>query len=106
LAFIGPNANKTSELAHLVIPSAVYAEKDGTFTNFQGRVQRLHAAFDPAGDSKPEWAIPTELAARLGVALSYSDAQAVFADLAKTERSFQGLSYETIGDQGALIDGH
>jgi len=103
LAFIGPNANKTSELAHLVMPSAVYAEKDGTFTNFQGRVQRIHAALDPAGDAQPEWAIVTALAARLGVSLAYADAQSIFADLAKTERPFHGLSYDAIGDHGALL---
>jgi len=101
--FIGSNRNKTAEFADLVLPSAVYAEKDGTFTNFQGRVQRIHAALDPWGEAKPDWQILVELAARLGVSVTFPDAQAIFADLAKTEKAFAGLTYASIEDQGALL---
>ena len=103
LVFVGTNANKTAELAHLVLPSAVYAEKDGTFTNFQGRVQRIHAALNPWGESKPDWQFLLELAAKLGLGLTYPDAPAIFAELAKREPPFQGLSYQSIGDQGAML---
>jgi NADH-quinone oxidoreductase subunit G len=103
LVFIGPNQHQTAQRAHLVLPSAVYAEKDGTFTNFQGRVQRIHAALAPWGESKLEWAILAELAERLGLSMTFPDAAAIFAQLAKTEKPFQDLSYQGIGDQGVLL---
>ena len=103
LIFVGTNANKTAEFAHLVLPSAVCAEKDGTLTNVQGRVQRIHAALNPWGESKPDWQILLELAAKLGVTLTYPDAPAIFAELASREPAFQGLSYQSIGDQGAML---
>ena len=68
--FIGPNHNLTSEAASYVLPSAVYAEKSGTFTNFQGKVQKFNKAFEPLGQSLPEGEILKGLADRLGVKLS------------------------------------
>jgi NADH-quinone oxidoreductase subunit G len=103
LVFVGPNVNRTSAAAHVVLPSAVYAEKDGTFTNFQGRVQRIHAALDPAGEARPEWQILGALAARLGLRVSFVDAPSIFSELAKAERPFQGLSYQGLGDHGTLL---
>ena len=103
LAFIGTNENPTAVAAHVVLPSAVYAEKDGTFTNFQGRVQRIRAALGPWDEAKPEWQILSELAGALGLTTTFTDAPAIFAELAKAEQAFQGLSYHAIGDQGALL---
>ena len=102
LVFIGTNGNSTASLAHLVLPSAAYAEQDGTFTNFQGRVQRLHAALPPWAEAKPEWTILNDLAGRLGLPATFTDAPAIFAELAAKEPSFRGLTYQTIGDQGAM----
>ncbi len=99
----GSNAGGSVQAAHLVLPAAVYAEKDGTFTNDQGRVQRIRPAFAPLGEAKPDWQIWTELAARLEVPVSFTDAAAVFADLAAREPAFKGLTYEIIGDAGALL---
>jgi NADH-quinone oxidoreductase subunit G len=103
LAFIGPNENPTASMAHVVLPSAAYAEKDGTFTNFQGRVQRIRVALGPWGDAKPEWQILSELSAALGLKTAFVDAPSIFRELAKSEAAFQGLTYESIGDQGALL---
>ena len=103
LVFLGTNTNMTAELAHLVVPTAVYAEKDGTFTNFEGRVQRVWAALNPAGDAKPDWMVLTELAGRLGVPVAFPDAATIFAELAAHERPFKGLTYQAIGHQGASI---
>ena len=105
LAFIGPNANPTSVLAHVVLPAAVYAEKDGTFTNFQGRVQRIHQAVDPLGEAKPERQILSELAAALGLHAAFEDAFSTFMELAEKEPAFRGLMYQTIGEQGAMLAG-
>jgi len=65
--FIGPNHNLTSESSTYVLPSATYAEKCGTFTNFEGRVQKFQKAFEPQGQSRPEIEILQDLASRLGV---------------------------------------
>ncbi len=63
--FQGSNENATSEMAHIVLPSATFAEKTGTFTNFEGRVQRFRQAFSPIGESKTDGEILIELASRL-----------------------------------------
>ena len=104
LVFQGTNTNTTAEVAHLVLPSAVYAEKDGTFTNVQGRVQRIRPAFEPWGEARMDWAILADLAARAGVSVSYPDAPTIFSELAQTEPAFHGLSYERLGDHGALLN--
>jgi predicted molibdopterin-dependent oxidoreductase YjgC len=102
----GSNQHPTVSLAHVVLPSAVYAEKDGTFTNGQGRVQRIRPAFPPLGEAKGDWQILVELGARLGVALPFPNSQAIFKELAAHEPAFKGLSYETISDQGAMLHDH
>ena len=105
MVFIGTNDNATVKLAHVVLPSAVFAEKDGTLTNFEGRVQRIHAALDPWAEARPELNILTALAQQLDLKASFVNAKTTFDELAKTEKPFQGLSYQLIGDQGALLCG-
>jgi len=58
---------ETAELAHVVLPSASFAEKGGTFTNTEGREQHLRPAILPPGEARPGWTILAELARRLGV---------------------------------------
>lgn len=89
--FIGSNQNLTSESAALVLPSATYAEKNGTFTNFEGRVQRFKKAFEPIGESLAEWMILTELARRLGHSWSYESEEAIYAELAQKVPAFPRL---------------
>ena len=103
LVFQGSNINATSQAAHLVLPSAVYAEKDGTFTNHQGRVQRIWQAFPPMGDAKPDWQILFELAKRLDIPWRFHDAASVFKNLTTHEPAFEGLDFDALGDQGALL---
>jgi len=105
LIFVGTNTNPTAQMAHVVLPSAVYAEKDGTFTNGQDRVQRIHAALNPWAEARPEWQILLELAASLGLPVKFADAPSIFGELAAQEKAFHGLSYQLIGDQGALLKG-
>ncbi len=103
LVFQGTNTCPTSASAHVVLPSAVHAEQDGTFTNFQGRVQRFRPALDPWGEAKTDWHIFAELSALLGLGLKFPDATTVFADLAKAEQPFAGLTYDALGTQGASL---
>ena len=101
--FIGSHANPTSALAGVALPAAVYAEQDGTFTNVDGRVQRLHQAVAPLGEAQPGWAVAAALGIRLGVPLAFPDAMTVFLELARSEAAFRGLMQQTLGEHGSLL---
>ena len=98
--FSGTNENPTAGLAHWVLPTAAYVEKDGTFVNCHGRVQRIGRAFPPLEDSREDWRILLELAGKLGLSLQWRGPEEIFQGLAGALAPFQGLSYETIGAQG------
>ena len=102
--FSGTNDNATVPFAHWVLPTAAYMEKDGTFVNCHGRVQRIGRAFAPLEDAREDWRILLDLAARLGQSIAFRGPQEIFDGLAKTSGPFEGLSYETIGAQGADIN--
>jgi predicted molibdopterin-dependent oxidoreductase YjgC len=110
LVFQGTNASLTSARASLVLPSAAYAECDGTFTNFQGRVQRFRAAMAPLGEALPDWQILARLRARVprlasvaDPALSAERPEQVFTALAAAVPAFAGMSYRGLGDAGQLV---
>ncbi len=105
LVFVGPNANATSALAHYVLPAAAWVEREGTFTNFEGRVQRFRTAVDPLGAARPAWEILTRLLQALGAEAGATRAEHWFRELAKTNPAFQGLSYQMLGDTGAMAAG-
>ena len=101
--FSGTNENPTVPWAHWVLPSAAYVEKDGTFVNCHGRVQRIGRAFPPLGDSREDWRILLELARKLGLGLDWRGPEEIFEELARVLPPFKGLSYETMGARGADI---
>jgi NADH-quinone oxidoreductase subunit G len=101
----GSNENATSSLANLVLPAATYAEVEGTFTNFEGRVQKINPAVEPLGESLPPWQIMNSLARASGFDYSYDSAAEVFEELAQSVVEFDGLTYQKIGDQGVTIIG-
>ncbi len=103
--FIGSNQNLISESASFVLPSATYAEKNATFTNFQGRVQKFNKAFEPLGESRPEWKILQDLANRLGASWKYPNEEEIFNELVREVPAFHGLSYEKIRTSGYLVKG-
>ena len=101
--FSGTNENATVPFAHWVLPAAAYVEKDGTFVNCHGRIQRIGPAFPPLGDSREDWRILMELAAKLGQPLDWRGPEEIFQGLAKAVPAFQGLTYKTIGAQGVDV---
>jgi NADH-quinone oxidoreductase subunit G len=110
LVFQGTNASLTSARAGLVLPSAAYAERDGTFTNFQGRVQRFRTATAPLGEAIPDWQILARLRARVPrvaslnePALTAERPEQVFTALAAAVPAFAGMSYRGLGDTGQLV---
>lgn len=85
--------NETAELAHVVLPAASFAEKAGTFTSTERRVQLVRPAFTPPGEARPDWQIITELAHRLGHEWTYDGPEAIFAELAALTPQYGGMSH-------------
>ena len=93
-----------SERADWVLPGVTFAEKDGTFTNSQGRVQRIRKVLTLRGDTREEWRILQELGQHLGALKARDpDPEWIFARLAQAVPAFSGLTYTTLGELGAPI---
>ncbi len=101
--FSGTNENATARMAHWALPTAAYVEKDGTFVNCHGRVQRIGRAFPPLQGAREDWRILLDLAAKLELPLDYRGPAEIFLALAGDLPAFEGLTYETIGAQGVEI---
>jgi NADH-quinone oxidoreductase subunit G len=101
--FSGTNDNRTASCAHWVLPTAAYVEKDGSFVNCHGRVQRIGRAFPPLGDAVEDWRLLLEISTRLNQPLPWRNPQEIFLALGATFAPFTGLSYESIGLQGAAL---
>jgi len=127
------NFNKTTVLADIVFPASTYAEKNGTFVNFSGRVQRIRPAvatldvdralegmsmsrWDKFGtkfdrwaqgkhfDARASWKILVGLASALGQKMKYGMAEEVFLDLAANIEAFNGLDYDTLAELGVQLN--
>jgi len=93
----------TAEFAHVVLPACSFAEKEGTFTATDRRVQRGRKAIGPIGDSKPDWVIITELARRMGsTQFNYESPQAIMEEIVNLTPSYGGISYERL-DSGEVL---
>src|SRR5713101_7128187 len=89
-----------------VLPSAAYVETEGTFTNFQGRVQRFRTAIPPLGESWPDWKILSVVGKALGASdpvFSAERAEQVFNALAAAVPAFGGMTYRALGDAGRMV---
>jgi NADH-quinone oxidoreductase subunit G len=103
--FAGTNANATSERAHWVLPIATWVERDGTYTNFEGRVQRFRTAVEPLGEALPAWDLLGRVLKALGGTPAGSRAEHWFRELARTVPAFANLTYQFIGDAGQMLAG-
>jgi NADH-quinone oxidoreductase subunit G len=124
--------NESTRIADIVLPTSTYAEKNGTFTNFQGRVQRIRPAvatleqdraldgfamsrLDKFGsqfdrwakgikrDARPTWRIIAAMAPLMGAKFRYQTAEDVFNDIASHVDSFKGMSYRRLGNKGLQL---
>ena len=89
-----------AERASVVLPIANFAEEEGTVTNLRGRVQRFTQARQAPGETRPSWLVLGDLLGALGKQSSFFLPSEVFARLATVNKSFAGLSYDTIGFKG------
>jgi NADH-quinone oxidoreductase subunit G len=125
--------NETTDIADIVLSASTFAEKHGTMTNFQGRVQRIQPAvamieqeraadgmamsrwdkFSAPNDSwgkgtkrdaRSSWRIVAAVASAMGVKMKYSKAEDVFKEMAERIPSFKGLSYSKISNTGSMIN--
>lgn len=91
--------------AHFLLPIATFAEENGTFANFEGRVQRYRPALDPPAGARPAWQVAGVWLAGLDREKAPADAAKAFLRLGDWHGAFAGLSYEVIGPRGAPMSG-
>jgi predicted molibdopterin-dependent oxidoreductase YjgC len=93
--------NETSPYADVILPAAAYAEKDGTFTNTERRVQRVRKAFDPPGEARADWQIVAEIAQRMGApGWDYADPAAIMDEIAEVTPIYGGVHYDRLDGEG------
>lgn len=126
------NQNKSTALADVIFPAAAFAEKNGTFVNINGMVQRIRPAvsvveqdraldgmsmsrLDKFGtqwdrwasgkkiNALPTWKILTLVAKAMGAKLKFNMAEEVFSEIANSIEAFKGLDYDVIGELGAKV---
>ena len=92
--------SETAELAHVVLPGVSFAEKDGTFTATDRRVQLVRKAIEPLGEARPDWEIVCELAKRFAPQATtdwdYPSPKEVLAEIAALTPIYGGISYERL----------
>ncbi|MFC2050643.1 formate dehydrogenase subunit alpha [Chloroflexota bacterium] len=84
---------ETAKLAKVVLPVASFAEKEGTFTNFDGSVQKIKKALEPFGNSLPDWEVILRLANTINSSMPYSSPQDVMNEIAELVPLYRGVNY-------------
>jgi formate dehydrogenase alpha subunit len=92
--------SETAELAHVVLPGVSFAEKDGTFTNTERRVQRVRKAIEPVGNARQDWEIISDLSTRLGYPMKYAHPAEIMEEIASLTPSYGGIRYERLEGMG------
>ena len=132
LIVISSNFNKTTQFADFVFPAATFAEKNGTYVNFEGRVQRIKPAIETTDldraldgmqmsrldkfgtkfdrwakgnkrDARASWKIISGLSILFDKKLKFKMAENVFDEISKNIEAFSGLDYDVIGDKGSIL---
>lgn len=91
---------ETAQLADVVFPAASFAEKEGTFSNTERRVQRVRKAVNPPGEAKADWEIVAAVSGAMGYPMDYSSASAIFDEIASVTPSYAGLSHARLEGGG------
>jgi predicted molibdopterin-dependent oxidoreductase YjgC len=92
---------ETARLADVVLPGTSFAEKDGTFTNTERRIQRVRKAIEPIGNSKPDWWITCQLAQRMkSRGFDFTHPTEIMDEIAGLTPSYGGISYERLETVG------
>jgi len=92
--------NETAALADVVLPSSAWAEKEGTFTNTERRVQMVRKAVAAPGQARDDWDILTLLANKMGADWKYGQAKDIMDEINSVTASYKGITYERIATTG------
>jgi NADH-quinone oxidoreductase subunit G len=103
IAVMATHEGPELERAHVVLPAAVWAEVDGTFTNYARRVQRVRRAVPAPGEATAMWELAAGLLERVGLPLGATSPREVFAKLTASVEDYAGLDYKAIGAMGHAV---
>jgi len=93
--------SETAELADVILPGTTFAEKDGTFTNTERRVQRVRKAIEPIGNSRADWLITCQLAQKMKAkGFNFEHPSQIMDEIARLTPSYGGISYERLENGG------
>jgi formate dehydrogenase alpha subunit len=103
--------NESGAFADVILPATPFAEKEGTFTNTDRRVQRVRPAHPPRGDSRPDWEILCDLGIRLEARLGrdgtagwdYTHPSEILAEVGSMVAEYRGLTYDRIAHEGLQV---
>ncbi len=87
---------ETAQMADVVLPSACFAEKDGTFSNTERKVQRVRKAVQPPGEAREDWEILCDLSTRMGLEMRFDNARKIMEEIAQVTPSYCGITYERL----------
>jgi formate dehydrogenase alpha subunit len=91
---------ETAKYADVFLPSSLYAEKEGTFTNTERRVQRVRKAVEVPGEARVDWQIIQDLGLRMGIDWHYDSPEDIFEEIRTMVPQYAGMTYERLGTQG------
>ena len=102
--------NETGEMADVILPATSFAEKDGTFTNTDRRIQRVRKAVEPVGDSRADWDILSDLGRRieqrmsktLSAGFDYANPEEIWEEMRAVTPDFWGITYDRIAREGGV----
>ncbi len=93
--------SESGKYADVILPAATFAEKDGTFTNTERRVQRVRQVIPPRGDSKPDWWITSQIAQAMGKnGFEYQDSSEIMDEINSVTPIYAGITYQRIEKTG------
>ncbi len=90
---------ETARLAHVLLPSAAFVEKEGTWTNIERRVQQLSQALKPVADARPDWEILTDMLHRMGLRCAYRTPWDVLCEINETVPLYRGITREHLSKE-------
>ena len=91
---------ETAKMADVVLPSLCFAEKEGTFSNTERKVQRVRKAVNGPGQAKADWEITMMIAQKMGASMNYKSAREIFEEIRKVTPSYAGITYDRIDTEG------
>lgn len=85
---------QTAQLANVILPIVSFAEQEGTFTNTEGKVQKITKVVEPLYNARPGWQIILDIAKKLGKLPDFSSPKEIMREIAKTSLEFANINYE------------